>query len=196
MQTLQTEFWISSKTRYTEYTDTYLHFPQFVAFLQIFLAGTLASAQEHVHFYISSSYFDSNSSYTAKLPLLSLFVRWLFSAFYALPMAGCPQLGLTSWWGNQISTCHLGASVDWHAAWHLIFYCQIILAIFGNPFYPWFCDWNAVLTKVCEWKLTWIQIMYCLTRARRHGCHSVLRSKKRSWCVAGMNFVCRPQRDK
>ena len=28
MQTLQTELWISSKTRYTEDTDTYLHFPQ------------------------------------------------------------------------------------------------------------------------------------------------------------------------
>ena len=52
------------------------------------------------------------------------------------------------------------------SAWH----CRII----GNH-----CDWNATLTKVCDWKLTWIQIMYPLTRARRHGCYSVLRIKKK-----------------
>lgn len=68
------------------------------------------------------------------------------------------------------------------SAWH----CRII----GNH-----CDWNAALTKVCDWKLTWIQIMYRLTRARRRGCYSVLRIQKNTWWFAGM-FFFRPQRDR
>ena len=56
------------------------------------------------------------------------------------------------------------------------------------------CDWNAALTKVCDWKLTWIQIMYRLTRARRRGCHSVLRIKKKRDGLQVCFF--RPQRDR
>ena len=103
-------------------------------------------------------------------------LSWLFNALYGTVGEKPPWQVALNWvlrpGGEALLQVHIRTwNIRVHPLKHAsAWQCRII----GNH-----CDWNTALTtKVCDWKLTWIQIMYRLTRARRHGCHSVLRIKK------------------
>lgn len=113
IHTLQSDVWISSKTRYTQ------HVTRFSDICSIFadlfgwntglpnLRSTFTSTFPHLTLIPTAATLQSWLTFCITLSLFKLVVQCtLWDCWGKAPMAGCPQLGLTSWWGGPFASAH------------------------------------------------------------------------------------------